>query len=137
MDSSKTVFICLLLFLTGCATTHQKIKTDDMNEYEMRINELEDALRDRDEEILDLTNEVNRLQQSTSRIKTSSVSTSSKLSHKDIQKALKNAGFYNGSIDGKIGKNTKRAIKEFQKANGLTADGIVGKRTIEKLKKYL
>jgi len=59
------------------------------------------------------------------------------LTHKDIQLALKNAGFYNGHIDGKIGKSTKKAIREFQKANGLKADGIIGKETKEKLAGYL
>ena len=59
------------------------------------------------------------------------------LTHKDIQLALKNAGFYNGPIDGKVGKNTKKAIKEFQKANGLKANGVVGKETKEKLAGYL
>jgi len=59
------------------------------------------------------------------------------LTHKDIQLALKNAGFYNGSIDGKIGKNTKKAIREFQKANGLKADGKVGLKTRELLLQYL
>ncbi|MCM8756776.1 MAG: peptidoglycan-binding protein [Candidatus Omnitrophica bacterium] len=60
-----------------------------------------------------------------------------KLSAKKIQLALKNAGFYDGPIDGKIGDKTRKAIKEFQKANGLTPDGIVGRRTIAKLVKYL
>jgi len=59
------------------------------------------------------------------------------LSAKQIQKALKNAGFYQGSIDGKIGSRTKKAIIEFQKAHGLKADGIVGKRTSVELNKYL
>ena len=59
------------------------------------------------------------------------------LTHKDIQLALKNAGFYNGTIDGKIGKNTKRAIREFQKANGLKADGVVGPKTKDLLLQYL
>jgi peptidoglycan hydrolase-like protein with peptidoglycan-binding domain len=56
---------------------------------------------------------------------------------KQIQVALQKSGFYKGKIDGKIGPQTKRAIKAFQKANGLEADGIVGKRTAEKLNKYL
>ncbi len=55
---------------------------------------------------------------------------------KDIQKCLKNAGFYNGTIDGVKGKNTRKAIKDFQKANGLTADGLVGNKTWEALGKY-
>ena len=59
------------------------------------------------------------------------------LSPKQIQRALKSAGFYEGSIDGKIGPKTKAAIRKFQKANGLKADGIVGKRTSAELNKYL
>ena len=59
------------------------------------------------------------------------------LTHRDIQLALKSAGFYNGRIDGKIGKSTKKAIREFQKTNGLKADGVVGKETKEKLAGYL
>ncbi len=57
--------------------------------------------------------------------------------NKDIQTALKNAGFYNGSIDGKIGPKTKSAIQEFQKAKGLKADGKVGRNTWAELEKYL
>lgn len=56
---------------------------------------------------------------------------------KDIQKALKNAGFYAGTVDGKIGPKTKRAIEEFQKAKGLKADGKVGPKTWAELEKYL
>lgn len=55
----------------------------------------------------------------------------------DIQKALQNAGFYTGKIDGKIGPLSEKAIKEFQKANGLEADGKVGPKTWELLSKYL
>ena len=59
------------------------------------------------------------------------------LSPKQIQRALKKAGFYQGPIDGNIGPKTKEAIIKFQKANGLKADGIVGKRTSAELNKYL
>jgi hypothetical protein len=55
---------------------------------------------------------------------------------KEIQVCLKNAGFYNGTIDGIKGPQTKTAIKEFQKANGLTADGVVGNKTWDVLGKY-
>jgi murein L,D-transpeptidase YcbB/YkuD len=57
--------------------------------------------------------------------------------NKDIQTALKNAGFYNGSVDGKIGPKTKSAIQDFQKAKGLKADGKVGPKTWAEMEKYL
>ena len=57
--------------------------------------------------------------------------------NKDIQRALKSAGFYTGTIDGKIGPRTKKAIIDFQKANGLKADGKCGPKTLAALDKYL
>jgi peptidoglycan hydrolase-like protein with peptidoglycan-binding domain len=57
--------------------------------------------------------------------------------NKEIQAALKAANFYTGSIDGKIGPKTKKAIIEFQKAHGLKADGRVGPKTWAELEKYL
>ena len=56
---------------------------------------------------------------------------------KDIQTALKNAGFYTGTVDGKIGPKTKKAIEEFQKAKGLKVDGKVGPRTWADMETYL
>ncbi len=53
----------------------------------------------------------------------------------DIQTALKNAGFYAGNIDGKIGPKSKKAIEDFQKANGLKVDGKVGPKTWEAMNK--
>jgi len=55
----------------------------------------------------------------------------------DIQTALKNAGYYTGAVDGKIGPMTKKAVSEFQKANNLKADGKVGPKTWELLKIHL
>lgn len=55
----------------------------------------------------------------------------------EIQTALKNAGFYAGEVDGKIGPKSKKAIEEFQKTNGLKADGKVGLKTWEALSKHL
>jgi len=54
----------------------------------------------------------------------------------EIQTALKNAGFYTANIDGKIGPKSKKAIEDFQKANGLKVDGKVGPQTWEALSKY-
>lgn len=55
----------------------------------------------------------------------------------EIQTALKNAGVYSGPVDGKIGPLSKKAIEEFQKANGLEADGKVGPKTWAVLSNYL
>ena len=60
------------------------------------------------------------------------------LSHdKKIQTALKNAGYYQGNIDGKIGPASKRAVEAFQKEKGLKVDGKVGPKTWAALEPYL
>ena len=56
---------------------------------------------------------------------------------KEIQLALKNAGYYTGAIDGKIGSKSSQAIEAFQRANGLVVDGKVGPKTWAVLSKYL
>lgn len=48
-----------------------------------------------------------------------------------IQTKLKNWGYYNGSVDGVYGSGTLAAVKSFQKKNGLTVDGIAGKKTLQ------
>lgn len=50
-----------------------------------------------------------------------------------IQQKLKNWGYYSGDVDGIFGSETKKAVISFQKKNGLTADGIVGKSTLAAL----
>ena len=40
-----------------------------------------------------------------------------------IQTRLKSWGYYSGSVDGVYGSATERAVKSFQRTNGLTADG--------------
>lgn len=48
---------------------------------------------------------------------------------KQVQTKLKSWGYYTGSVDGIFGSGTESAVKAFQKKNGLTVDGIVGKKT--------
>ena len=50
-----------------------------------------------------------------------------------LQNKLKSYGFLTGSADGIYGTATETAVKEFQRANGLTADGKAGYSTIQKL----
>lgn len=45
------------------------------------------------------------------------------------QQHLANLGYYNGKIDGKMGPATKAAIKQFQREQGMKADGVLGSKT--------
>lgn len=51
----------------------------------------------------------------------------------DLQTALKALGYYAGDITGHAGEKTVTAIKAFQSKYGLTADGIAGPDTLEKI----
>jgi murein L,D-transpeptidase YcbB/YkuD len=53
-----------------------------------------------------------------------------------IQQALKAAGYYKGAVDGKIGPQTQEAVKAFQRDHGLEPDGVIGRRTWDKLRAY-
>lgn len=52
---------------------------------------------------------------------------------KTVQRRLKDLGYYGGSVDGVYGSGTTAAVKNFQSANALVADGIAGPKTLSKL----
>ena len=52
---------------------------------------------------------------------------------KSMQQRLKALGYYTGSVDGTFGEGTRKALVAFQKANGLSADGVAGTATLNKL----
>lgn len=54
----------------------------------------------------------------------------------EIQKKLKNWGYYSGGIDGVYGYQTYTAVRKFQATNGLKVDGVVGSQTLEALGIY-
>ena len=56
---------------------------------------------------------------------------------KELQRVLKDLGYYKDKIDGSAGPNTVAAIKAFQKANVLTVDGSAGPATYTKLNEVL
>lgn len=56
---------------------------------------------------------------------------------KQVQIALQNAGYGPGAIDGRMGSRSKKAIRDFQKDNGLNITGKIDKSTWEKLRIYL
>jgi peptidoglycan hydrolase-like protein with peptidoglycan-binding domain len=148
--SFKSGVITLILLMTmsvisGCATvkSNRATKVDP----KVRVQQLEEELNQKDAEIEALKDQMAQSSydypsRSSSSYK-SDTSTSiigssiSGVSVKSIQKALKNAGYYTGSVDGQAGAKTKKSVKAFQRAKGLTADGVVGKRTWVALSRYL
>ncbi len=50
-----------------------------------------------------------------------------------VQTKLKRWGYYGGSVDGIYGPATERAVRAFQKKNGLAVDGVVGRATFAAL----
>lgn len=48
---------------------------------------------------------------------------------KAVQKRLKQLGYYSGTADGKFTAASVKALKAFQEAHGLKADGVAGKAT--------
>ncbi len=55
---------------------------------------------------------------------------------KTVQRRLRDLGYYTGKLDGVFGKASVDALKRFQSANGLTADGVAGKTTYNILFSY-
>ena len=52
---------------------------------------------------------------------------------KKVQKKLNQYGYSCGAADGVVGTKTLKAVKKFQRANGLTADGVIGTKTLKAL----
>ena len=121
---NKIIFLMaiLLVFTFGCGRKAQEAELP--TEPELVLNEIEPS---------------SNLEVSTSPPPLAPVEASlpEKPTTEDIQKALKNAGLYQGKIDGTIGPKTKKAIEEFQSNNNLKADGKVGPKTWQVLKSYL
>ena len=51
----------------------------------------------------------------------------------EIQTRLKNWGYYDGEVDGIYGSRTERAVRWFQRQNGLSVDGQAGPQTLAAL----
>ncbi|MCR4337970.1 MAG: peptidoglycan-binding protein [Candidatus Omnitrophica bacterium] len=136
--------------LTGCAATQQ---STEVSQLQMQVGNLEREVQAKDSEIenlkyevKDLNYEIEKIRKAPARTVSSRSSSSSAddgeiirvdASIEDVQKALKNAGYYTGNIDGKLGNQTKQAISNFQKDHNLKADGLIGKKTWSELQTYL
>lgn len=145
--------IIMVGLLSGCATTSSR----SGGSLEIKVAQLERRLADSDTEIQELKYEVSRLNDQIgdtgSRGEVPSDSKKGRLgsddksipegtirvsaSAEDVQKALQKAGYYDGAIDGKIGRRTIDAVKNFQKEHDLKVDGVIGLKTWQALQGYL
>ena len=123
-----------IFVLSGCATMN---KNDALSNQGLRnkISALEAQLKEKDDEINSLKETSLKISEDVNLNKTNEAN--QQIDPKQIQTALKNAGYYQGTVDGKLGKNTRRAVRAFQRANKLPADGKVGENTWMVLKEYL
>jgi|GEM_PF-247065 len=130
--------LSLIIFTSGCVSLPQNQQYSDLEErvvkLEERVGNIEKNSQAPQKKLLvqdkkDLTQKISdefRPPREMVRFPT----------NEDIQVALKNAGLYDGKIDGQIGTKTRNAIKEFQKQNDLEIDGVVGRNTWEALSKF-
>lgn len=140
------LIICLGLTISGCSSAQKKL-SEEVKGIKTKV----DTLESRVEGVEVKQTEVERLAmeqaQKVEEMKArpmarTNVEIKQKRSRQDkehikeIQTYLKNAGFYQGEIDGVKGRKTRAAIRKFQKANGLMADGVVGKKTWAALTQY-
>ena len=138
------ILAALSLALAGCATV-KKSPAASSPDPQARARSLESELRERDKEIERLQDELERVSRTAASVpvpqvsgkKSALVSERLNVTTESIQKALKKTGHYKGPVDGVAGAKTKDAVKAFQHAKGLKADGVVGIKTWEKLVEYL
>jgi peptidoglycan hydrolase-like protein with peptidoglycan-binding domain len=120
-----------VLLVSGCATARSTGLEPRVTALENKVQTLEADMR------ATTPSPMESLDTSSGSGRGSGSMSAAEMTKEDIQTALKNAGYYNGAVDGKIGPKTRAAIEAFQQDMGLKADGVAGKQTKEKLHKYL
>ena len=158
------IVIALVVLLAGCATTQPPREMSNLHvkytQLDRRIKAKEQKIEELESKVRELSDKLESLEafsmggsldgnmvimekgtsQGTSAVKSKSVKDDIirvSATKKEVQQALKNAGYYQGAIDGKIGQRTKDGIIEFQKDHGLVIDGIIGQKTWTELKSYI
>ena len=141
------VVVLTVSLVSGCSTVPKKFKEEvsgiksKVDTLDSRVGTVESKQAESERMVSEQNQTIEQLRAETENAVTTNISTRSapvrtRGRMKEVQICLQNAGFYKGKIDGLKGRSTKKAIKEFQKANGLKADGKVGPKTWEILSKY-
>jgi peptidoglycan hydrolase-like protein with peptidoglycan-binding domain len=135
------LFIMLVVVSAGCATAPKaNLETQGLRN---QVLALEAQLQDKELENSNLRESLNRTTGKEATLKRQfnkksfAAAKSSVPTIKNIQIALTNAGYNPGNVDGRMGRQTREAIKAFQSANNLKSDAEVGKSTWALLKEYL
>jgi len=146
MAKRIVIFSCLAIFvlsLNGCATARRR-KDLEIQGLRNQVSALEAQLQAKDEEINSLreaaakAGEVKEMRLARMGGKKRIIGeVKSRPKVRQIQIALANAGYNPGAIDGRMGKQTKDAIRAFQRANNLAADGKCGRQTWALLREHL
>lgn len=130
------VAVVFVVSLSGCSTT-RKSKDLEIQSLRNQVSALESQVPAKTEE----TSSSEQVSAKSSEVPAESLDKTGEAKQwpnaRQIQAALKNAGYYQGVIDGKLGKKTRQAVKDFQKANNLSVDGKVGKKTWAALKEFI
>lgn len=92
---------------------------NNADKYALAVGHLADRLRGFDEFVVDWPRGYIKLEEE---------------ERKELQSRLKQLGFYDGEIDGKIGSGSRAAIVEYQKRVGLAQDGYASKRLLARLR---
>ena len=130
------VSCCAAFIVSGCATMNKQ-KDSDLQNLKVQVTDLQAKLQQKDTEIDGLRQALSRVTEEKYKAAQVLQTADVKPTGLQIQTALKNAGFDPGSMDGRPGRKTSKAVREFQAANKLAVDGKVGKLTWSVLSKYL
>ncbi len=133
------VFLSAAFILSGCATGSKQSELE-IQGLKNQVQALEAEVQQKDAEIGSFKESFDKPQEegkSSSYGGGQSIEVKNRPKAKQIQSALKNAGYNPGAIDGRLGKQTREAVKAFQKANNLRVDGRVGKQTWKLLREHL
>jgi len=144
MFKKALVFSFLVVFavaLTGCATKGTVRQKDmEIQGLKNQVTVLETQIQNKEQEINGLKEALNTRQAEEAKVESEAKENAVVKAHtsvKDLQMALQNAGYKPGKIDGRMGTQTRDALKAFQKAHDLKANGRANKKTWALLGKYL